>query len=590
MGLLDGVFGGLSNPFDEQGSQFIRGLLAQGLNPFSANGFAPQQPDPRAFNALAQPNAPQPPSAPVQLGQKSYPMQEVENEDAPQPPPRPKGLLAGDAQSPSAPVASPAPQSAGNPLQAFGDMIGGIYGKGGPGDGLIALGAGLMSKRRFGEGLQAGLDNMQRNQLVQGQAQLQQQKLQQQQAGLQGRMAYLKQNFPNLTPEALLVYAQNDKLFEGMANRANPSEQYAQEKDDEGNIWSVNKMTGQKTIALKAEADPEQPSSVKEYEYAKANGFTGSYQDWQTQSGPGKQPATVQEYEYAKKNGFQGSFEDWQNKKAMKFANFDEGAQADLVRSLAARARAGDTTWKTGLARDPGLIRAVEVELARQGMATPEGNNAQEILQNRANQAGRVREQGTLGTATANNTLYGNAAANTIDTAISASREVPRTNWVPVNRLLQMNQSAISDPKLAAFRTALLTTVNDYAKATTPTGTPTDSQRAHAYEVLNTAVGPEGVEAVLRMMHREIANTHRAIELTKTQLQSGKGGHLPELTAEPAGPNVHGSQGVGMWDAVKSVFGGGSNAAPISVKSPDEARKLPPGTAFQTPDGRTFTR
>ena len=47
------------------------------------------------------------------------------------------------------------------------------------------------------------------------------------------------------------------------------------------------------------------------------------------------------------------------------------------ARPSAARARAGDTTWKTGLARDPGLIRAVEVELARQGMATPEGNNAQ---------------------------------------------------------------------------------------------------------------------------------------------------------------------------------------------------------------------
>jgi len=301
------------------------------------------------------------------------------------------------------------------------------------------------------------------------------------------------------------------------------------------------------------------------------------------------QPATVREYEYAKKNGFKGSFEDWQNKKAMKFANFDTDADKNLVESLATRLIKGDTTWKTGLAKDPGLIRRVETRAAEMGKDMEGGFNADTILQNRANQAGRVKEQGTLGTSTANNTLYGNAAAATIDTAIKASRDLPRTDWVPVNKLLQMGEKSVSNPKLAAFRTALLTTVNDYAKATTPTGTPTDSQRNHAYEVLNTAVGPEGVEAVLRMMHREIANTHNAIDLTKKQLQSGKGGHLPDLTAPPAGPDVPGSQATGIWDSIKNAVGAGGKP-PIAVQSPEDARKLPPGTMFQTPDGRTFTR
>ena len=559
MGLLDGVFGGLSNPFDDnQQLQFIRGLLAQGFNPMAAQPFAPQQPQMQM-----------PPG-----------MSPVSNPDAPQPPPRPNGLLAsqegdGEEDNPAVkvqpvqaaggppigqtpqPMASAPAQQQGNPLQSLGDLVGGIYGKGGPGDGLIALGTGLMSKRRIGEGLQAGLDNMQRNQLVQGQSQLQQQKLAQQQASLQGRMAYLKQIKPDMTPEALQAVATNDTLFNQVASRATPSEQYTQETDKDGNIWSVNKMTGQRTIALKAEADPKPTAGIQEYEYAKKNGFQGSFQDWQSQGGAGKTPATVAEYEYAKKGGFNGSFEDWQSKKAMKFANFDTEADKNLVESLATRLIKGDVTWKTGLAKDPGLIRRVETRAAELGKDMEGGFNADTILQNRANQAGRVKEQGTLGTSTANNTLYGNAAAATIDTAIRASRELPRTNFVPVNRLLQMGEGSISDPKLAAFRTALLTTVNDYAKATTPTGTPTDSQRNHAYEVLNTAVGPEGVEAVLRMMHREIANTHNAIELTKTQLQSGKGGHLPDLTAAPAGPDVPGSQGVGMWDAAKSAFGFG---------------------------------
>lgn len=560
MGFFDvlGGIGGLGGMFD-QAPEFVRGLLAQ----------AQQQGQGNPYGALAgldgQP--PMPPQRPMQLDGNN--LAQVANPEAPQPPVRPKGLLGmEDAPAPQAqtvqgmgmPGASP--QASGNPLQSIGDLIGGIYGKGGPGDGLIALGAGLMSKRRFGEGLQSGLDNMQRQQLIQAQTGQANQKLAQSQAQLQSRVQAIKSKTPDMPDANAAAVAANDSLFQAWAKQNIPGLQ----ADNYGvvNGYYFDKSdpsSGAKPIpGMPVKSDA--PSSIQEYEYAKKNGYEGSFQDWQTQGGGSKMPATVAEYEYAKKQGYAGSFEDWQKTKAMKFANFDEGAQADLIKSLAARARAGDTTWKTGLARDPGLIRAVEVELARQGMATPEGNNAQEILQNRANQQGRVREQATLGTSTANNTLYGNAAAKTIDTAIQASREVPRTNWVPVNKLLQLNEAAISDPKLAAFRTALMTTVNDYAKATTPTGTPTDSQRNHAYEVLNTAVGPEGVEAVLRMMHREIANTHSAIDLTKTQLQSGKGGHLPDLTSPLAGPNVPGSQATGLWDSIKNATGFGAKPAP----------------------------
>lgn len=364
-------------------------------------------------------------------------------------------------------------------------------------------------------------------------------------------------------------------------------------KDEFGNVVQRNAQSGEIKI-LNAAKEDSSPSAVKEYEYARKNGFGGSFSEWKQQGGAnGGSPSTVQEYNFyadqTRKAGQEPlSFLDYQKQKALKFANFDEGAQSELVDSLAQRLVKGDTTWKSGLARDPGLIRAVEVRAAQLGKGMEGGYNADTILQNRANQSGRVQEQATLGRSTANNTLYGNAAAATIDTAIQASRAVPRTDWVPVNRLIQGGEAIASDPKLAAFRTALMTTVNDYAKATTPAGTPTDSQRAHAYEVLNTAVGPEGVEAVLRMMHREIANTHRAIELTKKQLQSGHGGDLPELTAPPADPSVPGSQGVGVWDAIKNAAGFGNK--PVHVASPEEARKLAPGTVFTTPDGRTFTR
>ena len=264
MGLLDGMFGGLSSPFDDHGSQFIRGLLAQGINPMALQPFA-QQPQGQPMNL----GAPQ--------GQSPFGALAAIDGQPPMPPPRPKGLLGASSEDddeedtpapkaqtvqgagtpPSAtPMAGQSAQASGNPLQSIGDLIGGIYGKGGPGDGLIALGAGLMSKRRIGEGLSAGLDNMQRQQLIQGQTALQHQKLTQQQSALQGRMAYLKQLNPNMTPEALAATASNDTLFNEVVKRATPSEQYTQETDKDGNVWSINKMTGQRTLALKAEKDP----------------------------------------------------------------------------------------------------------------------------------------------------------------------------------------------------------------------------------------------------------------------------------------------------------------------------------------------
>ncbi len=211
MGLWD--FGGLSNPIEEgDPSKLVRGLLAQGINPFNVNAFAPQQgqmPMPPGMSPAPVPSAPQPPvrpGAPIQLGQqpqKSYPMEEVENDDAPQPPPRPKDLGSlGQASSSSMPQTQTSDQQGiAATLSRLGNAMGSIYGQGGPGDPMIALGAGLMSKRRIGEGLQAGLDNMQRQQYMQALTGQANQKLAQQQAQLQSRVQSIKGKFPNM-PDA----------------------------------------------------------------------------------------------------------------------------------------------------------------------------------------------------------------------------------------------------------------------------------------------------------------------------------------------------------------------------------------------------
>lgn len=50
--------------------------------------------------------------------------------------------------------------------------------------------------------------------------------------------------------------------------------------------------------ALQAKPTTDNPNSVKEYEYARQNGFRGSFQDWITAGGQSSRPSSVQEWEF----------------------------------------------------------------------------------------------------------------------------------------------------------------------------------------------------------------------------------------------------------------------------------------------------
>lgn len=66
-------------------------------------------------------------------------------------------------------------------------------------------------------------------------------------------------------------------------------------------------------IARMQAPDPaRQPQSVAEYEYAKQNGYKGSFEDWTARgSGQPSQAGAIQEYNLAKQTGFTGSYLDF---------------------------------------------------------------------------------------------------------------------------------------------------------------------------------------------------------------------------------------------------------------------------------------
>ena len=67
-----------------------------------------------------------------------------------------------------------------------------------------------------------------------------------------------------------------------------------------------------------------------------------------------------------------------------------------------------------------------------------------------------------------------------------------------------MVQAATGDPDLKRFVVANNSLVNQYVRAISPTGVPTDIVRKHAYDMLATADGPRAYNAVLDIMNNEM--------------------------------------------------------------------------------------
>lgn len=111
-------------------------------------------------------------------------------------------------------------------------------------------------------------------------------------------------------------------------------------------------------------------------------------------------------------------------------------------------------------------------------------------------------------------------AQGALQLGLEASAAVPRSSFVPLNRAMQMVQANTGDPALKQFVTANNTIVNTFARAISPTGSPTVSDKEHAREMLSTADSPEAYAAVLQQMQKEIDMAHKAPEQARRGLET----------------------------------------------------------------------
>lgn len=209
----------------------------------------------------------------------------------------------------------------------------------------------------------------------------------------------------------------------------------------------------------------------------------------------------------------------------------------DTADFLAERILAGDAKALTNLGRGAqGAENVIKVQTMASRKAAERGMNPSDILAKVAEQSGLTAQQRTFGTQVARMAVNSTEAEGAIQQGLEVSQKVPRSKFVPINKLVQMAEGNISDPDLLEFRAANLAIINTYARAISPTGVPTVHDKEEAMKVVSTATSPEAYQRVMARMLKEIEIAHKAPLKAKEEMERiRKSGATPAHgTPEPA--------------------------------------------------------
>jgi lysozyme len=217
-------------------------------------------------------------------------------------------------------------------------------------------------------------------------------------------------------------------------------------------------------------------------------------------------------------------------------------------------------------------IMAIRAEAAR--MDEEAGITPDQRAQLQAQYQGQKAAQRTLGTQEARMGTAGFEAAGAIQLGRHAIEQVPRTSFLPLNRLIQGFQSQTLSPEQAELFTRTQGIINAYAAVMARgANVTTDASRHRAEELLNTASDPEVYNRVLDTMESEINMAINAPDKMREFYMKKYGA----AAAEPAAP--------------ASPTGGGM--APARVPAPPsgvpaDSKYSPSRNQWRAPNGTIY--
>lgn len=192
------------------------------------------------------------------------------------------------------------------------------------------------------------------------------------------------------------------------------------------------------------------------------------------------------------------------------------------ARFLAEQALAGDRTVMQNLGRGAqGAENVIKIRRFIRTLGQERGLTGADMAANTAEFEGLKAGERALGTRTANFGMAKSEAYEMADLVTQTSDAVSRTQFMPVNQALIAFEKNTGDVKVREFGAAINSFINAYARAISPTGTPTVSDKEHAREMLSPADSKEQVKGIIGQLKKEMEAAGRAPGTVKKELRAG---------------------------------------------------------------------
>lgn len=244
---------------------------------------------------------------------------------------------------------------------------------------------------------------------------------------------------------------------------------------------------------------------------------TKNYQDLMPTSKPSEKSNDQKEFEFAKSQGFKGSFIDYKNQmtpyqkaeldlRRKDLTNKEAGKFDDAtLNMLADQALAGDKSVFTGLGRgNQGANNIAAVRQRINQKMIDKGWSGADIAAKNAEFMGQLAGARAVGTRGANVELAGSGFENIVPIAQAASDKVSRSGFLPFGKAEIMFNEQTNNPDLSAFAAANNGLVNTYARSISPTGIPSVKDKEHAYKILSMAKDQAAYNAAVSTLQKEI--------------------------------------------------------------------------------------
>lgn len=162
----------------------------------------------------------------------------------------------------------------------------------------------------------------------------------------------------------------------------------------------------------------------------------------------------------------------------------------------------------------------------------PNLGTSREMLASQVDVVGQKSEARAVGTKAANVEMAAGEAREMMPILSKASENFERTGYQPINRVFKAYQDNTGSVESRQFGAALNSFVNVYARAVSPSGVPTVSDKDHAREILSTADSHKQLMGLLKILDQEMVAAQNAPKRVRAAQREGITGGGAETPAD----------------------------------------------------------